>query len=325
MRGLQRAGLVATVAGLVSGCNPVIRTSQVDASLQSDDGGSTEQARPGSQTDVRADTRLTPTDFAAVFSSDSAVSSDSRAFFRDAATADSRPGTDLRPPADVRIVEGPGIVEYVSFSSAGTVVAGQFDIARPAGVLPDDVLILYLGGGGGEPDRNQTGWTRFAWCFETGNQVLQCLDAGGDLNGQAFYRVVSRNEPDGYTLFNARSNHAEAIIVAVRNADPSNPIFSYARQSSDGDGNATIFPSTDGTRGGVLVCAMTHDDPQQLRAPAGMTLVGYRAGHGDAINVLVKELTSDGPTGAIKAFNDNVVSGGNNDLAFSMVVRPRAP
>ncbi len=213
-----------------------------------------------------------------------------------------------------------GPVSFVGSAFNGSARGSEtLTIDRPGGVAAGDVMVAMLGGDYSIPG-SSPGWTKYA----ERNENL-------DLTGQAFYKVATGDEPSSYTwpiIGGSSKKIASGTIVVFRGADPDDPMFSFAiNGETTGTNSFSDCPSTDGVAGGALVCVWIHDDPQRPQAPTGMvplsvfTIPGL-TGNDDGHATAYKLLTNDGPTGVQAAALSSSVSGGGNDMALAVVVRP---
>lgn len=215
------------------------------------------------------------------------------------------------------------IASYIGFASAKT-TASTLNITRPSAVQAGDVMVLITQGGDGQLPDAQSGWTRFARCFERGNADTVCSTSGEDMGLVAYYRVATTTGQATYTLQRGAAGHITAAIFVVRNANSASPIFSYKYLPNDGKSSESHCPSTAGITGGQHLCIYSHDDPQPLANFGGLTLRGGIIISGeDSVHITSAQLSNNNNTPYIVATNVGSTDGGNNDLQLAIVVRPK--
>ena len=212
-------------------------------------------------------------------------------------------------------------VEMVGVSTANTGSKGSFSltVGRPQGVVAGDVLLAIVSSDYAHAGPVPTGWTL----------VRQDLKAREDLAVQSYFRVASAKEPASYTwtlvssLYPASKGLAAATMMAFRNVDTAQPVFSSAVRAETPDRTKLECPSAESPVGGMLVCGWVLDDPDSITAPAGMAQVSnftYR--HDDTAAAAYQEQATGGPTG-LRVARINNVPGGSNDFSQAIVLRPR--
>lgn len=214
-----------------------------------------------------------------------------------------------------------------SVSSVGFVLrettASSLSITRPSAVQPGDVMVLITQGGDGQLPDAQSGWTRFARCFERANSDTVCNDSGADLGIVAYYRVASTSGAASYTVNRGNSGHVVAAMAVFRGANAADPIYSYKYLPNDGRSQESHCPSTPGIQGGYHLCAYSHDDPQRLTGFSPLNLLGWIRSSGDSVHVSGRSLSAGGNTPYVTSVNDGATEpGGRNDLQLAIVVRP---
>ncbi len=213
-------------------------------------------------------------------------------------------------------------VTYVGFSKNET-TASTLSITRPSATRAGDLMILITQGGDGQLPDTQSGWTRFARCFERDNADTSCSDSGADMGLVGYYRIASTDGAASYALNKGQSGHIVAGILVLRDANNASPIYSHAYLPNDGTSEESHCPSTPGISGGQHLCIYAHDDPQPLTGFGGLTLHGQIFSAGDSVHITSAKLSTGGSTPYIRAKNDGSTSGGNNDLQLSIVIRPK--
>lgn len=214
-----------------------------------------------------------------------------------------------------------------SVSSVGFVLrettASSLSITRPAAVQPGDLMVLITQGGDGQLPDTQSGWTRFARCFERSNSDTVCNDSGSDLGIVAYYRVASTSGEAAYTVNRGNSGHVVAAMAVFRGANATNPIYSYKYLPNDGKSQESHCPSTPGIQGGYHLCTYSHDDPQKLTGFSPLNLLDWIRSSGDSVHVSGRSLSVGGNTPYITSVNDGATeAGGRNDLQLAIVIRP---
>ncbi len=213
-------------------------------------------------------------------------------------------------------------VTYIGFSKDET-TASTLSITRPSATRAGDLMILITQGGDGQLPDTQSGWTRFARCFERDNGDTSCSDSGGDMGLIGYYRIASTDGAASYALNKGQSGHIVAGILVLRDANNASPIYSHAYLPNDKTSEESHCPSTSAISGGQHLCIYAHDDPQPLTGFGGLTLHGQIFSAGDSVHMTSAKLSGGGSTPYIRARNDGSTSGGNNDLQMSIVIRPK--
>lgn len=215
-----------------------------------------------------------------------------------------------------------GGVSYVGFSKDET-TASTLSITRSSATRAGDLMILITQGGDGQLPDTQSGWTRFARCFERDNGDSSCSDSGVDMGVIGYYRIASTDGSATYSLNRGQSGHIVASILVLRDANSASPIYSYTYLPNDRNSEESHCPSTAGISGGQHLCIYAHDDPQRLTGFGGLNLLAQVFSAGDSVHIASAKLSAGGNTPYIRSKNDGSTSGGNNDLQLSIVVRPK--
>ena len=222
---------------------------------------------------------------------------------------------DTPPPS------GTGVT-YIGFSKDET-TSSTLRITRPSATRAGDLMVLITQGGDGQLPDTQSGWTRFARCFERDNGDTLCSDSGADMGLIGYYRFASTDGAAAYDLNKGQSGHIVAGILVLRDANSVSPIYSHAYLPNDRNSEESHCPSTSGISGGQHLCIYAHDDPQPLTGFGGLTLHGQLFSAGDSVHMTSAKLSASGDTPYIRARNDGSTSGGNNDLQLSIVISPK--
>jgi hypothetical protein len=154
---------------------------------------------------------------------------------------------------------------------------------------------------------------------------------GRDLSLHAYYKIAAATEPPSYTwnLVNTARRHdplAGGTILTFRGVDQASPVFANAVNPETADRAEIDCPSVSAPKGGILVCAFAHDDPQpDINVPASMTRVSnFIIRNDDAHAVAYEPIATAGATGSRSAKINPDLQGGGNDISMAISLRPSA-
>ncbi len=160
-----------------------------------------------------------------------------------------------------------------TYQSTGSTMS----IARSASTQVGDLMILAIQTATGVVPTTASStageWTRFATCGVASNTATTCT-AGSDMGISLFYNYAGSAGAKSYTINKTANEYTSAAIMVVRGAATSSPIGSLQPVFLDDGLNEQTkcrgVPA--GSAGGLVVCAMSHDDAQPLTTPSGWGL-----------------------------------------------------
>ena len=223
--------------------------------------------------------------------------------------------------------------------------SGNLGLPRPDS-RPGDLLVLQMSRTDDYNPLKLDGWNYGASCFKSSNGQNECFTRsdcvewrdsdkqycrrfrndsasgnGHDLAQTIFWKRVGSNEQDSYSWSLLNDHAAWAIMVSLRGANTSDPIRASAGESDDGNPDS-LFPSTTGRKGDMLLLSMCFDDrtdASDFNPPDGTRSFGFERGSDEAGYIFGKILDRDGETGELKTHG----KGGSDakDALISFTIR----
>ena len=238
----------------------------------------------------------------------------------------------------VNIQASPSVIDSTTTYAKQDVSSSsnKISIKRPPNGKDGDLLILFLSRTDARLPKSLNGWDIAASCLKWTNGQDQCFTmekceqqmgggkyceyfagkkTGEDLGTVVFYRPFNGSQKS-YTWDLPNNKAAWAILVTVRGVNRNAPVRAYTGVSNDGS-IKSVFASTTGKAGDLLLLSMAFDDPahdsrgKRLRgafnasvvtafeAPVTTEKVNWINGVDEAGFVYCKVLTNDGATGEL--------------------------
>ena len=225
-----------------------------------------------------------------------------------------------------------------SYNKNGNMV---WDIPETA--MEGDLLLLFLSRTDDALPLELDGWKYAASCFKTHNNQKQCFTKsdceerkdeyckwfpqgkGRDLATIVFFKTLEKEGsvlPKVFKYDIVGGTHPGwGFLLAVTGVDNSDPIRGSSGTSNDEDA-ASVFPSTDGMKGDLLLLSMAFDDTtkkRDFRPPMGTRFVNFVKGNDEAGYLYFERLFSNGPTGEL--VTRGVGGPASKDALISLVLK----
>lgn len=204
-------------------------------------------------------------------------------------------------------------VTYVGVSTAEQPTdSNSITVAKPAGVVQNNVLFAAWGLNGDLSPVTPAGWTK----------LFEDVVMADSRRVAVYYKVAGASEPSSYTFTTAAAGRTNIALIAFAGNATANPIDVWASAGSGGFATAPSVNASKATRLLTIHARLNNSDPQE--PPVGLTERASLRSQGNYPTVWVgeKALTASGATGTQALGPDSF---GDTSTNLSIVIAENVP